>query len=333
MPHHSDHTVRRHPLATRILYRSPALAAAALVALAAPAAAFAHGDEVPIDQLPGAWRFEVTPIVASLVVLGLFLRAWLKLRGRGRADHASYTHLALFSAGVLVALGALVSPLDAIGEEYLLVAHMAQHQLLLDVSPALAMLGLRGPIGAFLIPAPVLGPLARNRGVRAVFGVVTSWWVALVGFIAAIAAWHIPASYDAALRHQWIHDLEHLSFAVVGALLWLQIVDPARREQLSRKSRAVLVIAVLAAVHLIVHPILLSGGVKYTVYAQQDERLGGISAIADQHWSAVFMTTEEVLVLGAAILVLAWPMLTRLGAGSVEARARELDAQAEGQPD
>lgn len=308
--------------------RPLALLATALVALAAPAAAFAHGDRTAIDQIPGAWRFEATPIAVSLVVLALFLQAWLKLRGRGRSDHASWKHLVLFTAGVLVGLGALVSPLDAIGEEYLLLAHMAQHQILLDISPALVMLGLRGPIGAFLIPAPVLGPLARNRAIRFVFHVLTRWWVALGGFIAAVAAWHVPRSYEAALEHQWIHDLEHLSFAVVGALLWLQIVDPARREELSRKSRAVLVIAVLAAVHLIVHPILLTGGVKYRIYALQDERLFGMSAVSDQHWSAVFMTTEEVLVLGAAILVLAWPMLTRLSMAGIEQRAAELEREA-----
>ena len=137
-------------------------------------------------------------------------------------------------AGVLLALGALVSPLDAIGEEYLLLAHMGQHQLLLDLSPALVLLGLRGPIGAFFIPARVLRPLAHNRAVRTAFHFLTRWWVALVAFIAAIAGWHVAAAYEAALEHQWIHDLEHLSFAVAGGLLWLQLVDPARREELSR---------------------------------------------------------------------------------------------------
>ena len=308
--------------------RPLALLAAGLVALAAPAAAFAHGDRTPIDRIPGAWRFEATPIVVCLVVLALYVQAWLKLRGRGRSDHASLLHLVLFTAGVLVGLGALVSPLDAMGEEYLLLAHMAQHQILLDISPALVMLGLRGPIGAFFIPAPVLGPLARNRAIRTVFHVLTRWWVALGIFVAAVAAWHVPRNYEAALEHQWLHDLEHLSFAVAGALLWLQIVDPARREELSRKSRAVLVIAVLAAVHLIVHPILLTGGVKFKVYALQDERLFGMSALSDQHWSAVFMTTEEVLVLGAAIVVLAWPMLTRLSAAGIEQRAAQLEREA-----
>lgn len=280
-------------------------------ALAAPASALAHGDRVPVDELAGAWRFEIAPIAASLVVFALFAQAWLRLRRRGRRDHASWKHAALFTSGVLIALLALISPLDAIGEEYLLLAHMGQHQLLLDVSPALVMLGLRGPIGVFLLPAPVLRPLARSRAVRAVFRVVTSWWVAVVLFVAVIATWHVPSMYEAALETQWIHDLEHLSFAVAGALLWLQLVDPARRGKLSRTARAVLALGALAAVHLIVHPILLTGGVRYEAYELQDERLGGLSPLADQHWAAVFMTVEEVLVLGAAIIVLAWPALVR----------------------
>ena len=58
-----------------------------------------------------------------------------RLRRRGRADRASWRHAGLVGAGVVVAVLALVFPLDAIGEEYLLVAHTGQHQLLLDLSP------------------------------------------------------------------------------------------------------------------------------------------------------------------------------------------------------
>ena len=90
---------------------------------------------------------------------------------------------------------------------------------------------------------------------------------------------------------------------------------------LQRKGRALLALTVLLAVHLIVHPILLSGGVRYGVYARQDERLLGLSALADQHWAAVLMTGEEVLVVGAALVILAWPLL--LAFGSQDERARE----------
>lgn len=174
------------------------------------------------------------------------------------------------------------------------------------------MLGLRGPLGAFLIPPRVLRPLAHSGAVRAAFRFLTRWQVALVAFVGSIAVWHVPGAYQAALEQQWLHNLEHLSFALAGALLWLQIVDPARRNELSRSGRVYLGLTVLAAVHLVVDPILLTDGVRYGVYAAQDERLLGLSATADQHWAAVLMTVEELLVLGTAILVLAWPLLLRL---------------------
>ena len=48
-----------------------------------------------------------------------------------------------------------------------------------------------------------------------------------------IAAWHVPAAYDYTLTHQVVHDVEHLSFVVVGLLVWIQLVDPARRRELT----------------------------------------------------------------------------------------------------
>lgn len=282
---------------------------AAVTALTAPAAAEAHGGTVPVDRLAGAWRFEPALIAVALIALALFAQAFVRLRRRGRADHAGWRQAALFGAGVAIAVLALVSPLDTIGEQYLLVGHMGQHQLLLDLSPALIMLGLRGPLSAFLLPARVLRPLARSAAVRVAFRFLTRWQVALAAFVGAVAAWHIPGAYEAALEHRWLHNLEHLSFAVAGALLWLQLVDPARRGELSRLGRIYLGLTVLVAVHLVVHPILLTGGVRYGVYARQPVRLLGLSAAADQHWAAVVMTGEELLVLGTALVVLAWPLL------------------------
>ena len=61
---------------------------------------------------------------------------------------------------------ALVSPLDYIGEEYLLSAHMLQHVIIGDLAVALAVVALRGPLTFFLIPSVVLGRLARLEWLR-----------------------------------------------------------------------------------------------------------------------------------------------------------------------
>jgi cytochrome c oxidase assembly factor CtaG len=111
---------------------------------------FAHAHETAFSDLLGAWSPEPTVLVASIVAIALFARAFVKLRRRGRRDHAGWTHAAPFLLGVGVLTLALVSPLDAIGDEYLLSAHMLQHAVIGDLAPALLVLGARGPLTLFL---------------------------------------------------------------------------------------------------------------------------------------------------------------------------------------
>ena len=49
---------------------------------------FAHGDRVPGSELAGAWEPAPAVIVAAFLALLLFAQAFLRLRRRGRTDHA-----------------------------------------------------------------------------------------------------------------------------------------------------------------------------------------------------------------------------------------------------
>ncbi len=60
----------------------------------------------------------------------------------------------------------MCSPLDPLGENKLLTAHMGQHLLLGDIAPLLLVLGLRGPIAFFALPPELLKSLARIRFLR-----------------------------------------------------------------------------------------------------------------------------------------------------------------------
>ena len=110
------------------------------------------------------------PVAAAVVAAALFAQGWLRLRRRGRADLAGWDRVVIFALGLAVALVALVSPLDRLAENSLLSAHMLQHVLIGDMAPALLVFAVRGPLLVFLLPAAVLAPLARNRGVRKVLG-------------------------------------------------------------------------------------------------------------------------------------------------------------------
>jgi len=285
---------------------------ALLAALAGPAPAFAHGDAVPVSGLASAWDPAPVPLFGAVLALVLFGQAFVRLRRRGRRDHAPWTRAVLFTLGVAVVTLALVSPLDAIGEEYLLWVHMTQHVLIGDVAPALLMVAIRGPLAFFILPPAALSRLARVQPLRTVLHNLLRPWVAFALWVAVGAGWHVPRCYDYALAHAWAHQLEHASFFAAGCLVWAQLVDPARRRALTVPTGRVLYAAGLfAAGHALVHPILFGAKAVYTPYALQDERLLGLTPLADQKLAGIVMTIDQVLTLGTFFLVLAWPQIRR----------------------
>ena len=254
--------------------------------------------------LAGAWDPSPGVLIAAAVALGLFAQAFRRLRGRGRTDHAPWSRAVLFALGVAVLTLALVSPLDAIGEEQLLSAHMLQHAALLDVGPALVLVALRGPLVLFLLPRGVLGPLGRLAPLRALARFLLRPLVSFAGWLAAVAAWHVPAAYDYALAHAWAHELEHASFVLVGFLAWAQLVDPARRGALSAVGRACYALGLFVSAHTVLHPALLGGHVLYAPYRSVTGRPLGLSPLADQHLAAWLTTAEAALVLGVFLVLL-----------------------------
>jgi cytochrome c oxidase assembly factor CtaG len=284
-----------------------ALAAGAALLLVLPGTALAHGDRVPVSELESAWNLSPAVLATATLVLALYVQGFVRLRRRGRRDHAPWWRAAAFLLGLVLAVLALVSPLDAIGEEYLLSGHMLQHVIIGDLAAALVLLGLTGPLLFFLLPSGALGPIARFGPVRGILGFLARPVVALGIWAAVLAAWHVPALYESALRTQWVHDLEHVSFVLAGFLMWYQLLDPARREHLARSSRLALAVVLFAAGQALSSVLVFSGRVLYEPYALQDERLLGLSPLADQRLAGGVMMAEQAIVLGtfAAFLLLA----------------------------
>jgi len=293
--------------------RLPAFAAAlGGVALASPSAALAHGRTVAPADLGSAWEASPLVFVSAAIAVALFAQAFVRLRRRGRTDHAGWGRAVLFAAAVAVATLALVSPIDATGEQYLLSVHMLQHVLIADVAPALALLAIRGPLTFFLLPPPVLRRLAGVRPLRAALGLVLRPQVTFVLWAAVMLTWHAPFAYEAALHSKAVHDLEHVMFIVVGTLAWIQLIDPARQQRLRRAGRIGFALGLLVVGHPIVDGLFLSGSPAYSTYADQLHRVFGLSALTDQRIAAVVMFTEQMVMLGTCVAVLLWPYLRGL---------------------
>ncbi len=257
------------------------------------------------------------PVAAAGAALVLYAGAFRRLRARGRPDHATLLSAALFTLGVAAGTLALVSPLDALAEDTLLSAHMAQHLLIGDIAPLLLLLGLRGPIAFFLFPPLLLRSLARADGVRRLVSFLLRPHVSFGIWAAGLAAWHVPAAYDAALARPAVHQLEHASLMLGGLLLWSQIVDPMRRRRLTVGRRAVLAVLALAT-GMMLSEILLASAPLYAHYAAADDRPFGLTRATDQAWAGVLMTLEQVATLGVAAALLFRRYVERLARDGLE---------------
>ena len=120
------------------------------------------------------------------------MRATALAAGRGRGAVWRLVFLGSCSSPLL----ALVSPIDALADQ-LFSAHMVQHMLLLDLSPILGILGFTKVI---LRPVTrVVHDLERRAGALAhpAFAVLL--------YVGAIWAWHVPGRLRPAPSHPLIH--------------------------------------------------------------------------------------------------------------------------------
>jgi putative membrane protein len=253
----------------------------------------------PMTTVPGwgSWSFDPLAILALIAAAVLYGRMYR--RAKTRSPGLGAGHWLPYGAGLLVLAVALLSPLDAIGDKWLLSAHMLQHVLLSDLAPALIVLGLRSPI---------LAPGGRSGRVLAR---LTSPWVAIPLWAAATWVWAIPAMFDFAAQHQLVHAFEHATLFYTGLALWWLIVDPLPRARLrpGGERLALLGFTRIASAAVCV-PLTWLTHVQYPLYASAPRGFG-ISALADQQLAGAGMCFIEFLVFGIAFAAVFISMLAR----------------------
>jgi putative membrane protein len=258
-----------------------------------------------VAQAHAVASWDPAPAVLAGVglALTLFVQAFARLRRRGRADHAPWSRAFLFAFGLVVLALPLVSPLDGIGEEDLLSAHMLQHMLVGDAAPALLLVALRGPLVFFLLPGALLTFLARLRPLREALAFLLRPRVSFAVWAAVFAAWHVPAAYDFVLTRPTVHDVEHATFFVAGLLVWSQLVDPARRGALTVPGRVAFAVGLFASGLVLSDILIFSFDPLYDAYASQNDLLG-ISPLTDQRLAGLAMMLEQTVTLGVCVAVL-----------------------------
>jgi len=246
------------------------------------------------------WSFEPTVLLGVLAAGLLYWRAWTRARGPGEPHPPGYGRLALFCSALLAVLVALVSPVDALGEQ-LMVFHMVQHVLLLDVAPILAILGLTKGI---------LRPVTRRVHVierRA--GLLAHPVFAVIFYATMMWVWHIPALYDSALTNQGVHALEHLCFTLAGGLYWWHLLSPIRnRFRLGGLGPVLYMVITKLIVGLLGVALAFAPNAIYPYY-EHHQHYWNLTAQNDQSLAGVVMALEQSIVMGIALVYLFVRML------------------------
>ncbi|MFZ0129942.1 MAG: cytochrome c oxidase assembly protein [Candidatus Dormiibacterota bacterium] len=236
------------------------------------------------------WSFEPVPIV------GCATAAYLYWRGRRTASPALGRSASwdngdtAFALGIAALMLALVSPISYFDTTFQW-DHMVQHVLLLLVAPPLILLAdpfrtaWAGYLAAQGRPASVENTWPA-RMMRILHTGPKAAIVVVLVFSVDLLVWHLPAIYNATLRLASVHDLEHLSFLVVGLLFWDQVISSVKAtERLSMLGRAVVVLAGM----------FVSWGLAIVIaYATQPlyaypVTQGGLSLLGDQEIAAGVM--------------------------------------------
>jgi cytochrome c oxidase assembly factor CtaG len=226
---------------------------------------------------PGDWSANweaLVPVAAAAVYLA----------GTRGGRHALRT--ASFLAGCALLVVALVTPLDTLAREYLVWGHLLQNVVLAEWAPLLLVLG---------IPPRLAERLTRSRIVRT----LTLPYVALPLWVGTYALWHVPALYDAALRHpSSLLALEHATYVVSGALFWWCVWQdvPHRLSSMARAGYVVAAFVLSAPLGLV---LALVPRPLYDFYAAAPERVWGLSRLEDQQLGGMTMAGEQSIVFFA----------------------------------
>ena len=191
---------------------------------------------------------------------------------------------ACYAGGLLVLAVALSPPIGKLSDQ-LLVAHMAEHLMIGDFAALLIVLGFTGPL---------LAPLLRIRFIGRL-RILTHPVVAVTVWAVNFYLWHLPVLYQAALRHDAIHALEHASFLVFGIAVWMGLLGPLPKPQwFGNGARLVYIIVVRLIGTVLANAMIFAGTIFYPYYRAGDAHWH-ISAAADQISAGGLMMVEESL--------------------------------------
>jgi putative membrane protein len=235
------------------------------------------------------WHTEPALLGGILAVVWLYcvligpLRGWI-------APGTAYPRAAAvwFFAGAASFYGAVGSPIDAMGENFLFSAHMLQHNILQYVTAVCAIRALP--------PWLVDGLLARSPGALRLGRLLLHPLTAGLSFTIVFSVWHFPVLYEAALRDKTVHMLEHLTMWLSSVQMLWPFLSTSRLLPARHPGVQVLYLFLLMVAQIPLFAILtFSPEVLYPTYAFAPRLLPALDPHSDQILGGLLMKVANMV--------------------------------------
>jgi putative membrane protein len=159
------------------------------------------------------WRWSIHPSTVIGIAALAAIYVWA---ARKFGQLPSLAQRSFFFSGLLLMFASLNGPIHDLSDDYLFSAHMVQHLLLTLAVPPLLLAGVPGWMLRPVLSRPRIAPIARF---------FTRATICFVVFNLAIAIWHLPQFYNAAMANHNLHILEHLIFLAAAVLMWWPLMS------------------------------------------------------------------------------------------------------------
>jgi putative membrane protein len=275
------------------------------------------------DALVHGWTLPPFLTLFSVLALVIYLRGWR--RGNAlRPDELPAWRAICFCCGVTAFWLAIASPLGVF-DDVLLTAHMVQHLILMFVAPPLILLGapavplLRGLPRSLL--QKIFAPLLRSRLVRQIghgfFHPVTGWLALNLAFL----GWHVPATYELALRSEISHEIEHGCFFFTAILFWWTVIQPWPSRSIFPRWKIIPYLLTADFVNTGLSAFFaFSGRVFYPSY-NETPRVFSLSPINDQIAAGAFMWVFGSLIYLIPAVIIVFGLMEGANASRTYGRA------------
>jgi putative membrane protein len=269
------------------------------------AAAAAVPEPFGPSSLLTQWNADPWTLLPLAGVLLLYAGGVRRLRRAGRP--LPRDRVIAFACGMAALVIALASPLDAYADVSFAV-HMAQHLLLALVAPPLLALG--SPIRlALRASSPearrrLLVPLLRSRPASVLSLPLVGWAL----FVSVPFFVHLSPLFDAALRRDGLHALEHAIWLAAALIYWWPVVgrDPTPHP-VGYPARLLSLTMTMPAQAFLALAIYTASAPLYPSYLHVPAPWGA-EALADQRAAAVMMWVAGnlIIVVAIALVAAAW---------------------------